>query len=1418
ENFSKFWGGETQADLLVQAVRAIYFRGKEVSPELELVLHLAVMRWDRLVNQANHDLFAEKFGGEHRFQVTEIRDPKQEVITLFHVGNGPHTGYYSGRLEEGINFGGALSTDMPVTVWAVDIPMEHLEVLMGGPEGNFESVLMSPANPETMWPEAYGLRQIGVVEGKPGERKLRFEDSLEGNATLYGLMPAEMRENYERIAEAARTQGSIPADNQRHAVIPEGTVWDLSPDAKPTEEYFYGRMRYPAFDEFLQRVGTAPATNPSTPTAAATVSVMPETPALYRANHCERNVLDLIRDQLTPEQRGKARALVIGPADAKTRRDFYYASHEIVGQRTITGRTAWGYHVVLELDGHIYDYDYAGKPGVSLAVYAREMFPEGKIQVVPVPAQEYLAKGDLDRIGEHFYFDQNHLRQDLQAYVDSRKELTAVPKAGPALPDRAGQYQKWGATLEAHFTPDTFVHEFQSGSDFVEENYLTVVLYWAQRMSRNWQGVQNANLTLTLPSGVEVNKADLEEKLKEKLVSLGITGKIEITIKEEQPPPRVPGTGILQVTSDAEKYKDDVIDMENNGKTGTVAVDGTDDTSDYVNEVTTVEKGYKIVSEASTTESPRSAGGKLHPGDKPKSQGQVQSYLITIRKGDFRMIQQVVSGLDLRQMTRLHQLIGKEMDAGKDPVDLILDTANLACEIDPAARVTDWMPPKEKPTTPPLGPVVKGETEVDYTPPDDRSDAGEAKPVKNQELTPRAPPGPSVPTTGILPSLVAGGLSYLGANAAHAQTALQTAADYQLPLAIAAVAAGGLALVAWAALKLKKSSPTVSLPEFRLAGKLEKYLENEMEENGPLFKPLTEKEAKRLHKQAHEIAREVSSRFEPLTVAQVHKIGFASHDELTLHVMKNIISASRIGKHRKLQGIPNYLTPEAIRHIFQNPDFYLPEPGSPPDKLGVRWYPEVHYTHGTGSAALPGLVREGAIIPLGEMLAKPGPSFVFAGEKRDLDWVGRRRHANTELISFMPATTDEKRPKRLELFAEGEADLKYAYRLGGFSPEKAAQQAGEIRSGEMRLSRAEQEAQLNHMARQLEGWGELSALEKEMVAEGFPIIVRFQSTEGDPDMHRISSGFSVEMGHKGKMELNSGRLSFFVPSQKIADVKKYLADHGYDQVTVIPLEALEASRLIFSRTEDEMKSGDNRFMSPNSGVFSDFDPDRPSWTPRPPSKIRSEPKPAAKPRRDTPAEPVKPGVDHAAYMSQARRHQAALEQFVERTFRKGREAWIGGHVSEEVFLRFKEEMEAEKYYADRVEQALLGDWPSQLDSSRDSIASLPFSPEIRRQLEEAASEGVEILGPDDSFSGRVDFKEYTDTTVDHALRTARYWGVFDPSGARPRILIGRKATEGTVLEELLHYRLFRENPAYFLTHSMAETTDERLLENELHKA
>ncbi|MBF0104844.1 MAG: FHA domain-containing protein [Deltaproteobacteria bacterium] len=313
---------------------------------------------------------------------------------------------------------------------------------------------------------------------------------------------------------------------------------------------------------------------------------------------------------------------------------------------------------------------------------------------------------------------------------------------------------------------------------------------------------------------------------------------------------------------------------------------------------------------------------------------------------------------------------------------------------------------------------------------------------------------------------------------------------------------------------------------------------------------------------------QIRSQLDGLTDGEIKGLGFKDREEASLRLLDNFTVMSNLKeKGVFLDELPDYFSLESLRELAQARRYYAPTQA---------------FTTGTSSSALPGMLRDGGIVALGAT-ARDGqtPFYYFAGEQGFyiMSQQSGMPHVNDRGISMVQIYTSSSTPPRMSLDDKGNIDLKYAYAPGGWEPSSSNRLFWGVPEEYERAYALSAEL----YRRKLDAWDLLAEDEKQMVREGFPMIVQLRNYDKSKKIRIGQSDIKGEISYEGPINFASEDLEVFVPREKVASVAEQFKKKGYTRVKVLSLEGLETARFLYSNSTPGR--GNDSFIYPHSGYY-----------------------------------------------------------------------------------------------------------------------------------------------------------------------------------------------------------------------------------------
>ncbi|MDO8461698.1 MAG: hypothetical protein Q7S98_02440 [Deltaproteobacteria bacterium] len=179
---------------------------------------------------------------------------------------------------------------------------------------------------------------------------------------------------------------------------------------------------------------------------------------------------------------------------------------------------AWRYHLMVEAGGRIYDYDYSGRPGTPINQYAREMFPDQEVDVIEIPAPEFL-KSDQKVIEGLFGQGQNRL--PLEESVGRKQSRFGETLPYDDIPARSEQYQP--RTITRGTTYGTTVRHRYYRVDRFDWQHFEADLDSTTRHV-DWNNVDGVRLFIRSPDPKTIDNSLLQRIVDRTLTPYGFRG------------------------------------------------------------------------------------------------------------------------------------------------------------------------------------------------------------------------------------------------------------------------------------------------------------------------------------------------------------------------------------------------------------------------------------------------------------------------------------------------------------------------------------------------------------------------------------------------------------------------------------------------------------------------------------------------------------------------------------------------------------------------------------------------------------------------------------------------------------------------------------------------------------------------------
>ncbi|EFK96153.1 protein containing Metal-dependent phosphohydrolase domain [sediment metagenome] len=241
---------------------------------------------------------------------------------------------------------------------------------------------------------------------------------------------------------------------------------------------------------------------------------------------------------------------------------------------------------------------------------------------------------------------------------------------------------------------------------------------------------------------------------------------------------------------------------------------------------------------------------------------------------------------------------------------------------------------------------------------------------------------------------------------------------------------------------------------------------------------------------------------------------------------------------------PKWITVEALRKIKDHLDVFVPKEA---------------LTHGTTSAALPGLVDKRALLSMTELMKRPEKSMMFTGEKWGvLSQESNKKRIESQDVIFMSwqEGSHEMQPN-IVMLDEANIDLIYALSHGRY-----------FRSKNGKLSEKEIFDLSSMTALEAEYLELIPAEGQHLVLDPFPVIIQARDFDRNL-MHNIRDvmdhDFKSERVYDGSLKLEEQISEIFVPRDKVDLTKNYLNTHEIHGVNVFAIEDLMIARMLFAQ-------------------------------------------------------------------------------------------------------------------------------------------------------------------------------------------------------------------------------------------------------------
>lgn len=201
---------------------------------------------------------------------------------------------------------------------------------------------------------------------------------------------------------------------------------------------------------------------------------------------------------------------------------------------------------VVEVAGRVYDFDFAGRPGTPIGVYATEAFREHDPGMVVIPGHIFMAAGLLSNPDGYFAAAKGFQKFTLTAYVKQQEgEYGEGLKPFNDRKPRSEIAAENGAMVRAVLSHGTFIFEYHGGERLTAANYLAALKWQLERLSHDPAGLLGVDLMIRLPEETKVQRSEYVKGIEELFSSKGYRKGVKLPFgiigeEEERPLPPKP--------------------------------------------------------------------------------------------------------------------------------------------------------------------------------------------------------------------------------------------------------------------------------------------------------------------------------------------------------------------------------------------------------------------------------------------------------------------------------------------------------------------------------------------------------------------------------------------------------------------------------------------------------------------------------------------------------------------------------------------------------------------------------------------------------------------------------------------------------------------------------------------------------------
>ncbi|MDO8520395.1 MAG: hypothetical protein Q7T11_09595, partial [Deltaproteobacteria bacterium] len=224
---------------------------------------------------------------------------------------------------------------------------------------------------------------------------------------------------------------------------------------------------------------------------------------------------------ISPEMRKEARVLILSPDGFERIKPLAALEEDI----------QWDSHVIVELAGRIYDFDFQGKPGVPIDDYFRQMFGGKKAHLVVASfsADDYAAYSPDEVTEGAFIREASRRGEPLEVYLEKQKQRFGSQTEFSDLETRMESHERVSATIELAWHDSGPHITYNGGRGFTPSIFAAVLKKWlasqppeALNSHREWE------ISIWLPLDRRVPLDDVTALLPSVLEKFPSVEKIEL--------------------------------------------------------------------------------------------------------------------------------------------------------------------------------------------------------------------------------------------------------------------------------------------------------------------------------------------------------------------------------------------------------------------------------------------------------------------------------------------------------------------------------------------------------------------------------------------------------------------------------------------------------------------------------------------------------------------------------------------------------------------------------------------------------------------------------------------------------------------------------------------------------------------------